>query len=80
MLKQGITYQKARQGILQEKYNECLRTGKPNLYYAKGDITKGELGPQIKDARIYNDGFPLWLALLLYLIIRYYWNKRKKNK
>lgn len=80
MFSQGVTYQKARQGILQEKYTECLRTGKSNLYYAKGDLTKGEVGPQMKDSRIEKGGFPLWLAIMLYLIIRYYLKRRKKNR
>ena len=80
MLKEGVTFNKARQGILQDKYLECLRTGKDNLYYAKGDLATGEVGPQMKDSRIEKGGFPLWLAILLYLLARYYLNKWKKNK
>jgi len=80
MFRYGVTYKKARAGILQRKYNECLATGKDNLYYAKGDMKSGELGPQLKDTRIEKGGFPLWLAILLYLLAKREYNKYKKRR
>ena len=80
MFKQGVTFNKARQGILQEKYTECLLSGKSNLYYETANIQNGEIGPQLKDTRIEAGGFPFWLAVLIYLLFRYYLKRSKKKK